>query len=114
MTIKILTLGFDETDIETINQDGEKILFKVETLSEFESTLNRVDEIDTILLDSHFLTSPKTELRTILGLTSPTTQIVLHYYEGDELDLDNLRQLGIELLLAPLSPDGWLALTERD
>ena len=85
---------------------------KAKTLGELESVLDVGEEVDTILLDSHFLTSPKQELRTILGLTSLTTQIVLHYYAEDELDLDSLRQLGIDLLQAPMTSDDWQALTE--
>ncbi len=113
MTTKILTLGICKDDIEQLDLDDEKILLKAKTLGELESALDVGEEIDTILLDSHFLTSPKSELRTILGLTPLTTQIVLHYYEDDELDLDSLRQLGIELLQAPLTSDGWQALTEQ-
>ena len=112
MTTTILTLGFRKDDLKHLDIADDKVLLRAMTLGELESILDIVEEIDTILLDSHFLTSPRQELRNILGLTSLTTQIVLHYYAEDELDLDSLRQLGIDLLQAPLTSDGWQALTE--
>ena len=112
MTTKILTLGIDNDDIENLDIWDGKVLLKTKTLRELESVLDEGEEVGTILVDSHFLTSPKEELRTILGLTSLTTKIVLQYYADDELDLDSLRQLGIDLLEAPLTSDGWQALTE--
>ena len=112
MTTTILTLGFRKDDLKHLDIADDKILLRAMTLGELESILDMVEEIDTILLDSHFLTSPRHELRSILGLTSLTTQIVLHYYAEDELDLDSLRQLGIDLLQAPMTSDGWQALTE--
>ena len=112
MTTTILTLGFRKDDLKHLDIADDKILLRAMTLGELESILDMVEEIDTILLDSHFLTSPRQELRSILGLTSLTTQIVLHYYVEDELDLDSLRQLGIDLLQAPMTSDGWQALTE--
>jgi vacuolar-type H+-ATPase subunit F/Vma7 len=112
VTTKILTLGIDNDDIENLDIRDGKVLLKTKTLRELESVLDEGEEVGTILVDSHFLTSPKEELRTILGLTSLTTKIVLQYYADDELDLDSLRQLGIDLLEAPLTSDGWQALTE--
>ena len=112
MTTTILALGFRKDDLKHLNITEDKVLLRAMTLGELESILDISEEVDTILLDSHFLTSPKQELRNILGLTSLTTQIVLHYYAEDELDLDSLRQLGIDLLEAPLTSDGWQALTE--
>ena len=112
MTTTILTLGFRKDDLKHLDIADDKVLLRAMTLGELESILDIVEEIDTILLDSHFLTSPRQELRSILGLTSLTTQIVLHYYVEDELDLDSLRQLGIDLLQAPMTSDGWQALTE--
>ena len=112
MTTKILTLGIENDDIEKLDIGNDKVLLKAKTLRKLESVLEVGEEVDTILVDSHFLTSPKEELRTILGLTSLTTKIVLQYYADDELDLDSLRQLGIDLLEAPLTSDGWQALTE--
>ena len=108
----ILALGFRKDDLKHLDIADDKVLLRAMTLGELESILDIVEEIDTILLDSHFLTSPRHELRSILGLTSLTTQIVLHYYVEDELDLDSLRQLGIDLLQAPMTSDGWRALTE--
>ena len=112
MTTTILALGFRKDDLKHLDIADYKVLLRAMTLGELESILDMVEEIDTILLDSHFLTSPRQELRSILGLTSLTTQIVLHYYAEDELDLDSLRQLGIDLLQAPMTSDGWQALTE--
>ena len=112
MTTTILALGFRKDDLKHLDIADDKVLLRAMTLGELESILDIVEEIDTILLDSHFLTSPRQELRNILGLTSLTTQIVLHYYAEDELDLDSLRQLGIDLLQAPMTSDGWQALTE--
>ena len=111
MTTTILTLGFRKDDLKHLDIADDKVLLRAMTLGELESILDIVEEIDTILLDSHFLTHPRQELRNILGLTSLTTQIVLHYYAEDELDLDSLRQLGIDLLQAPMTSDGWQALT---
>jgi|TARA_B110000438_G_scaffold266573_1_gene280765 hypothetical protein len=112
MTTTILALGFRKDDLKHLDIADDKVLLRAMTLGELESILDIVEEIDTILLDSHFLTHPRQELRNILGLTSLTTQIVLHYYAEDELDLDSLRQLGIDLLQAPMTSDGWQALTE--
>lgn len=112
MTTTILALGFRKDDLKHLDIADDKVLLRAMTLGELESILDIVEEIDTILLDSHFLTRPRQELRNILGLTSLTTQIVLHYYAEDELDLDSLRQLGIDLLQAPMTRDGWQALTE--
>ena len=112
MTTTILALGFRKDDLKHLDIADDKVLLRAMTLGELESILDMVEEIDTILLDSHFLTHPRQELRNILGLTSLTTQIVLHYYAEDELDLDSLRQLGIDLLQAPMTSDGWQALTE--
>ena len=112
MTTKILTLGIENDDIEKLDIGNDKVLLKAKTLGKLESVLEVGEEVDTILVDSHFLTSPKEELQIILGLTSLTTKIVLRYYADDELDLDSLRQLGIDLLQAPLTSDGWQALTE--
>ena len=112
MTTTILALGFRKDDLKHLDITDDKVLLRAMTLGELESILDIVEEIDTILLDSHFLTHPRQELRNILGLTSLTTQIVLHYYAEDELDLDSLRQLGIDLFQAPMTSDGWQALTE--
>lgn len=112
MTTTILALGFRKDDLKHLDIADDKVLLRAMTLGELESILDIVEEIDTILLDSHFLTHPRQELRNILGLTSLTTQIVLHYYAEDKLDLDSLRQLGIDLLQAPMTSDGWQALTE--
>ena len=112
MTTTILALGFRKDDLKHLDIADDKVLLRAMTLGELESILDIVEEIDTILLDSHFLTRPRQELRNILGLTSLTTQIVLHYYAEDELDLDSLRQLGIDRLQAPMTSDGWQALTE--
>jgi len=112
MTTTILALGFRKDDLKHLDITEDKVLLRAMTLGELESILDISEEVDTILLDSHFLTSPKQELRNILGLTSLTTQIVLHYHKDDELDLDSLRQLGIDLLPAPLTSGGWQALTE--
>ena len=112
MTTTILALGFRKDVLKHLNITEDKVLLRAMTLGELESILDISEEVDTILLDSHFLTSPKQELRNILGLTSLTTQIVLHYHKDDELDLDSLRQLGIDLLPAPLTSGGWQALTE--
>ena len=112
MTTTILALGFRKDDLKHLDIADDKVLLRAMTLGELESILDIVEEIDTILLDSHSLTHPRQELRNILGLTSLTTQIVLHYYAEDELDLDSLRQLGIDLLQAPMTSDGWQALTE--
>ena len=112
MTTTILALGFRKDDLKHLDIADYKVLLRAMTPGELESILDIVEEIDTILLDSHFLTHPRQELRNILGLTSLTTQIVLHYYAEDELDLDSLRQLGIDLLQAPMTSDGWQALTE--
>ena len=112
MTTTILALGFRKDDLKHLDIADDKVLLRAMTLGELESILDIVEEIDTILLDSHFLTHPRQELRNILGLASLTTQIVLHYYAEDELDLDSLRQLGIDLLQAPMTSDGWQALTE--
>ena len=112
LTTTILALGFRKDDLKHLDITDDKVLLRAMTLGELESILDIGEEIDTILLDSHILTSPKQELRTILGLTSLTTKIVLRYYADDELDLDSLRQLGIDLLQAPLTSDGWQALTE--
>lgn len=106
MTTTILALGFRKDDLKHLDIADDKVLFRAMALGELASILDIVEEIDTILLDTHFLTSPRQELRNILGLTSLTTQIVLHYYAEDELDLDSLRQLGIDLLEAPLTSDG--------
>ena len=83
MTTKILTLGIDNDDIENLDIRDGKVLLKTKTLRELESVLDEGEEVGTILVDSHFLTSPKEELRTILGLTSLTTKIVLQYYADD-------------------------------
>ena len=112
MTTTILALGFRKDDLKHLDNADDQVLLSAMTLGALESILDIVEEIDTILLDTHFLTSPRQELRNILGLTSLTTQIVLHYYAEDELDLDSLRQLGIDLLQAPMTSDGWQALTE--
>ena len=112
MTTKILMLGIENDDIEKLDIGNDKVLLKAKTLRKLESMLEVGEEVDTILVDSHFLASPKEELQIILGLTSLTTKIVLRYYADDELDLDSLRQLGIDLLQAPLTSDGWQALTE--
>ena len=112
MTTTILALGFRKDDLKHLDIADDKVLLRAMTLGELESILDIVEEIDTILLDSHFLTHPRQELRNILCLTSLTTQIVLHYYAEDELDLDSLKQLGIDLLQAPMTSDGWQALTE--
>ena len=112
MTTTILALGFRKDDLKHLDIADYKVLLRAMTLGELESILDIVEEIDTILLDSHFLTRPRQELRNILGLKSLTTQIVLHYYAEDELDLDSLRQVGIDLLQAPMTSDGWQASTE--
>ena len=112
MTTTILALGFRKDDLKHLDNADDKVLLSAMTLGALEAILDIVEEIDTILLDSHFLTRPRQELRNILGLKSLTTQIVLHYYAEDELDLDSLRQLGIDLLQAPMTSDGWQALTE--
>jgi hypothetical protein len=107
MAAKILTLGINQEDLQHLASDNDNILYKAHNLSELKSTLDRVDEIDTILIDSHYSNSIRLELRAILGLTPLTNQIVLQYYKDDELDLEVLRQLGIELSQAPLSSSGW-------
>ncbi len=112
MTTTILALGFRKDDLKHLDNADDQVLLSAMTLGALESILDIVEEIDTILLDTHFLTSPRQELRNILGLTSLTTQIVLHYYAEDELDLDSLRQVGIDLLQAPMTSDGWQASTE--
>ena len=112
MTTTILALGFRKDDLKHLDNADDKVLLSAMTLGALEAILDIVEEIDTILLDSHFLTRPRQELRNILGLTSLTTQIVLHYYAEDELDLDSLRQVGIDLLQAPMTSDGWQASTE--
>jgi hypothetical protein len=112
MTTTILTLGIDKDDLKHLDIDDNKILFKAKRLTEFESALDTGEEIDNNLLTSLLLTCPKSELRTILGLTRITTRIVLHDLLDVELDLDSLRQLGIGLLQAPLTSDGCQALAE--
>jgi len=102
MTKNILTLGISKDEIKHIALDREKNLFTARTIRDVELALDVEDEIDTILLDSHFSKCIEKELRTILGLTPPTTQIVLHYHAEDKLDLDRLRQLGIKLIQVPL------------
>jgi hypothetical protein len=107
MATKILTLGINPEDFQRLASDNENILYKAHTLIELKSTLDRVEEIDTILIDSNFSNSIRLELRAILGLTPLTTQIVLQYYKDDELDLEVFRQLGIELLQAHLTSSEW-------
>ena len=59
MTTKILTLGIDNDDIENLDIGDDKVLLKTKTLRELESMLDEGEEVDTILVDSHFLTSPR-------------------------------------------------------
>lgn len=101
MATKILTLGINEENFQHLASTTENFLYEAHTLSDLQSTLDTAEEIDTILIDSHFSNCIKETLRTILGLTPLTTQIVLRYHKEDELDLESFKQLGIELLQAP-------------
>ena len=114
MTTKILTLGISRDDIEQISSDSDKVLLTADTLMELEATLDIEEEIDIILLDSHYSACIQTELNIVLGLTPVTTKIALRYYLADELNLDHLRQLVIMLICAPVTLAEWLSISSAE